>query len=82
LCAEVLNDSPGAKSITAVEKNDGNNARVLIFSLDDGRKVEVVAKLPTSVAGPKRLATNSEVATMEYSKFHTCLELKVILADV
>jgi hypothetical protein len=52
---------------------------VLIFSLDNGKKA--VAKLPTSVAGPKRLTTNSEVATMEYSKFDTCWKLKVALTD-
>jgi hypothetical protein len=66
LCTVVLSNSPGAKSITAVESKDGDNVRVLNFSLDNGRKV--VAKLPTSVAGPRRLTTNSEAANMEYSK--------------
>jgi hypothetical protein len=76
----VISHSPGAKHITAVEKSEGGNARVLIFSLDNGRKV--VAKLPVSVAGPKRLTTNSDEATMEYSKFHTCLKSKAILTGV
>jgi hypothetical protein len=76
----VISHSPGAKHIAAVEKSEGGNARVLIFSLDNGRKV--VAKLPVSVAGPKRLTTNSDVATMEYSKFHTCLKRKLILTGV
>jgi hypothetical protein len=68
LCAVVIGSCPGAaQRITALERKEGSNALVLIFSLDNGRKV--VTKLATSVAGPKRLTTNSEVATIEYSMF-------------
>jgi hypothetical protein len=66
LCTLVLSASPGAKGITAAEKKEGNNARILIFSLDTDEKV--VAKLPFSIAGPRGLSTGSEVATMAYSK--------------
>jgi hypothetical protein len=67
LCTVVISSSPGAKIVTSTEIKDGSNARILIFSLDNGRKL--VAKLPTFVAGPERLTTNSEVATMEFSMF-------------
>ena len=36
------------------------------MTTDDGSRV--VAKLPTSVAGPARFVTNSEVATVTYCK--------------
>lgn len=64
LCALVLANCPGSTYITALEKREGSNTRVLIFSTDNGKKL--VARLPTSVAGPKRLVTNSEVATIEF----------------
>jgi hypothetical protein len=76
LCAVVITNCSGAERITAVERKEGSNARVLIFSLDNGRRV--VAKLPTSVAGPKRLTTNSEVATIEYSKFRSYCKIEVV----
>jgi hypothetical protein len=73
LCAVVIGSCPGAaQRITALERKEGSNALVLIFSLDNGRKV--VAELPTSVAGPKRLTTNAEVATVEYSMFWSVLQ--------
>lgn len=75
LCAVVLESCPGATRITSLEKKEGNNARVFIFSLDHGKKA--VAKLATSVAGPKQLTTNSEVATMKYSMFEPCHKLEM-----
>lgn len=46
---------------------------VFLFTMDTGSCV--VAKLPTGIAGPPRLTTNFEVATMTYCKadLHTCL---------
>jgi hypothetical protein len=79
LCTVVLSSSSGAKSITSVERKDGSNARILIFSLNNGQKV--VAKLPTFVAGPKRLTTGSEVATMEYSKSYPCVKSGMMTDD-
>lgn len=79
LCTTVLSSIPGAKSITSTETKDGNNSRILIFSLNNGKRV--VAKLPTLVAGPKCLTTNSEVTTMEYSKFNPCVKSGVITDD-
>jgi hypothetical protein len=76
LCAVVITNCSGAERITALERKEGSNARVLIFSLDNGRRV--VAKLPTSVAGPKRLTTNSEVATIEYSTFRSYCNIDVV----
>jgi hypothetical protein len=64
LCERVVEMCPGAFSIAAYEKKEGGYNRVFIFSTDNGKRV--VAKLPFSLAGPLRLTTNSEVATMKY----------------
>ena len=57
---------PGAASITSYEKKEGGYNRVFIFTCDNSR--HVVARIPTSVAGPARLTTNSEVATIRYGR--------------
>jgi hypothetical protein len=46
------------------EKKEGGFNRVFIFQTDDGKKI--VAKVPFSLAGPRRLMTSSEVATTQY----------------
>ena len=66
LRTRVLELSPGAASITSYEKKEGGYNRVFIFTCDNSRRV--VARIPTSVAGPARLTTNSEVATISYSR--------------
>ena len=66
LRTKVLELSPGAASITNYEKKEGGYNRVFIFTCDNSRRV--VARIPTSVAGPARLTTNSEVATIRYSR--------------
>ena len=65
----VIELCPGASSIARYEKKEGGYNRVFIFTCDNGRRI--VARLPTSVAGPARLATNSEVATITYSELET-----------
>ena len=66
LCKRVIDVCPGAVSIAKYEKTDGRYNRVFIFTCDNTKRA--VARLPTSVAGPARLTTNSEVATIKYSK--------------
>ena len=63
----VIELSPGAKAITRCEKSEGGFNRVFIFTCDNGKRI--VARLPTRVAGPARLTTNSEVATIKYREF-------------
>lgn len=65
----VIELCPGASSIARYEKKEGGYNRVFVFTCDNGRRV--VARLPTSVAGPARLTTNSEVATITYGKLET-----------
>ena len=43
--------------------------------MDNGTKV--IARLPTCVAGPRRLTTNSEVATMTYRKHESLYWLEI-----
>lgn len=56
--------SNGAKSIKDCEKKEGGFSRVFVFTMDDNSRV--VARLPFPLAGPARLATASEVATIQY----------------
>lgn len=65
LSSRVLSLCPGATSVSRCEKKEGGFNRVFVFTLDDGRRV--VARLPFTVAGPPRLRTQSEVATIQYS---------------
>lgn len=57
----------GATAITSCRKHEGGFNRVFIFTLDHNQRV--VARLPTQIAGPPKLTTNSEVATIEYREF-------------
>lgn len=55
---------PGATKVVKCEKREGGFNRVFLFAMDNGSGV--VARVPTGIAGPPRLTTNSEVATMTY----------------
>ena len=66
LCRRVLDVCPGAESITSYEKKEGGFNRVFVFTTNSGQRV--VARLPFKLAGPSRLTTNSEVATIQYGK--------------
>jgi len=66
LCRKVLDACPGARQILRYDKKEGSFNRVFIFHMDN--ESQLVARLPFRVAGPKRLTTNSEVATMSYRK--------------
>lgn len=45
---------------------EGGFNKAFIFTMDSGERI--VARIPTSIAGLRRLTTNSEVATITYSK--------------
>ena len=66
LQAKVIKLCSGAKAIVQCERRDGGYNRALLFACDNGQRV--VARLPTKRAGPPRLTTNSEVATIAYRK--------------
>ena len=69
LCKRAIDVCPGAKHLLRYEKKEGASNRVFVMVMDNDAKV--VARVPFSVAGPPRLTTNSEVATMAYCKvFH------------
>lgn len=67
LCEKVLALS-GASFITHCEKTESGLNRVFTFALDNGQRVE--ARLPFKFAGPERLGTASEVATIQYREHH------------
>lgn len=66
LCRRVVALCPGANSVTSYGKKEGGFNRVFIFRTDNAK--HVVARLPFPVAGPRRLITNSEVATIRFCK--------------
>lgn len=66
LCQKAIDSSPGAKKVLQGVKVEGNFNRAFILDLDNGSRV--VARIPFPVAGPSRLVTNSEVATIAYGK--------------
>ncbi|KAL4762774.1 uncharacterized protein BDW70DRAFT_166582 [Aspergillus foveolatus] len=64
LCRKIIELCPGASTIRACRKIERGFNRVLIFTLDNAK--EIVARLPFRLAGPARLTTLSEVATVRY----------------
>lgn len=60
--------SNGEKHINKCEKKEGGFNRVFIFTMDDSSRV--VARLPFVLAGPAKLATASEVATIQYCEWN------------
>jgi hypothetical protein len=64
LVDKVVSCCEGATLIKTWSKKEGNSCKVFVFCTDNDK--QLVAKLPTSVAGPKSLVTNSEVATIRY----------------
>lgn len=65
LCNKVIQNCPGASSTAHREKKEGGSSRVSLLTTDNGQRL--VAKLPTSLVGPRAMVTKSEVATMAYS---------------
>ncbi|CAI7618403.1 unnamed protein product [Penicillium glandicola] len=64
LCRKVVDSYHGAKHIKSCERKEGGFNRVFVFTMDDSSRV--VARLPFTLAGPAKLATASEVATIQY----------------
>ncbi|KAF2489925.1 hypothetical protein BU16DRAFT_553217 [Lophium mytilinum] len=77
LCARVIECSHGAASIKSYEKKEGGFNRVFIFTLDNAKRV--VARLPFKLAGPTRLTTGSEVATIRYLQINTSIPIPKII---
>ncbi|KAF7542979.1 hypothetical protein G7046_g10081 [Stylonectria norvegica] len=77
LIQKAIDSSPGAKEMLSCDKVEGNFNRAFIIRLDNGLKV--VARIPFSVAGPQRLTTHSEVATMAYVRQHTSVPVPKVL---
>ncbi|KAL9038629.1 MAG: hypothetical protein Q9214_005202, partial [Letrouitia sp. 1 TL-2023] len=66
LCRRVIELCPGAASVSNCEKKEGGFNRVFIFTTDNGQRL--VARLPFTLAGPPRMTTQSEIATIRYGK--------------
>ncbi|RMZ79907.1 hypothetical protein DV738_g3067, partial [Chaetothyriales sp. CBS 135597] len=77
LCKKAIACSPGARDIAGCLKLEGGFNRAFVLRLDNG--ASIVARVPFSVAGPARLTTNSEVATMEYIRRHTSIPVPAVL---
>ncbi|EGE08331.1 hypothetical protein TEQG_07305 [Trichophyton equinum CBS 127.97] len=57
---------------------EGGFCKALLMRKADG--TEVVAKLPSSIVGPARNSTASEVATLKYVRKHTSIPIPDVLA--
>lgn len=68
LCKRVIALCAGAVSIATYDKKEGGFNRVFILTTNNGKGV--VARLPFTLAGPSRLTTSSEVATIKYRMVH------------
>jgi hypothetical protein len=79
LCSRVLALCPGASSVISYDKKEGGFNRIFIFHTDNAKRI--VARLPFSLAGPSKLTTNSEVATIKYRKFYTEMDGQKWLRD-
>ncbi|KMU78074.1 hypothetical protein CISG_06836 [Coccidioides immitis RMSCC 3703] len=77
LCEKVLSLCPSGTSIESCQKLEGGFSKAFIIKTNNGRRV--VAKFPTSVAGPARYVTNSEVATITYLQCNTKVPIPAIL---
>ncbi|KAM5454307.1 hypothetical protein MaudCBS49596_002324 [Microsporum audouinii] len=77
LCERVVSLCPSATSVESFQKLEGGFSKAFIVKTDNGKCA--VAKFPTSVAGPARYVTNSEVATITYLQCHTKLPIPTIL---
>ncbi|CAG8135576.1 unnamed protein product [Penicillium salamii] len=77
LCDRAVYTCPGATRVVKCEKREGGFNRVFLLTMDNGPCV--VARVPTGIAGPPRLTTNSEVATMTYLKSKLSLPIPKIL---
>lgn len=77
LSRRVVDLSPGASSIRECIKKEGGFNRVFLFTTDNGQRL--VAKLPFTIAGPQKLTTQSEVATMHYIQTKTEIPVPKIL---
>ncbi|KAI1963503.1 hypothetical protein LOZ58_002337 [Ophidiomyces ophidiicola] len=56
---------------------EGGFSKVLVLNTNNGKRI--VVKFPTSVVGPARYVTNSEVATMTYLQHNTKIPIPAIL---
>lgn len=66
LCQKIIELCPEASYIKTCRKVEGGFNRVFVFTLDTAKTI--VARLPFRLAGPAKLTTISEVATVRYCK--------------
>ncbi|RAH80876.1 hypothetical protein BO86DRAFT_390040 [Aspergillus japonicus CBS 114.51] len=77
LCDRVLQLCPDAISIDSCKKLEGGFNRVFVFTMNNSR--QLVARLPFVLAGPARLVTSSEVATIRYLQLKTKIPIPQII---
>ncbi|THH08777.1 hypothetical protein EW146_g8881 [Bondarzewia mesenterica] len=64
--------------VNMVKLAEGSYNKVFLLSLDNGK--DVIARIPTSLAGPPHIVTASEVATSDYVRSRLGLPVPRILA--
>lgn len=66
LCAVAASAGRKYSPVLAIEKMEGGFSKALLLRKKDGS--EIVAKIPSSIAGPLKYTTASEVAILKYFK--------------
>ncbi len=76
---QVAAQAAGACNVADMVKvAEGANNKIFLLTLDDGR--EVIARIPTPIAGPAHYVTASEVATMDYARNRLGIPVPKVLA--
>ncbi|KAJ7668641.1 hypothetical protein DFH06DRAFT_204206 [Mycena polygramma] len=69
----IASQAVGAECVDMTKHAEGDDSKIFLMSFDNG--FELMAKIPTRLAGHPHLSTSSEVATMDYAR--TILNLPV-----
>ncbi|KAJ5360863.1 Aminoglycoside phosphotransferase [Penicillium concentricum] len=78
LCSTAATAGGQSSQITAIEKMEGGFSKVLLMQKENG--MEVIAKIPSRVAGPAVLITECEVSVLEFLRKHTSIPVPRVLS--
>ncbi|PGH10605.1 hypothetical protein AJ80_07456 [Polytolypa hystricis UAMH7299] len=78
LCAIAASVGSRHSPVRTIEKMEGGFSKALLLQREDGS--EVIAKIPFSIAGPRKYTTASEVAILQYVHAHTQVPVPKVLA--
>ncbi|KAJ9268533.1 hypothetical protein DTO212C5_5308 [Paecilomyces variotii] len=78
LCDIAAAADDDSSRITTIEKMEGGFSKALLMKKANGK--EIIAKIPTRIAGPTCLTTASEVGVLEYVRRNTSIPVPRVLS--